>query len=140
MTPLGKATCRTCGATGPPWHHQPSPLDPAGIGDPGHAMKDKQDADLDEIIKDLVTGAISWNNYGNTESIGYEERAKQALDQYITDRIIEELETIKKKATEHCAFKIDQYGSELDVEDVRLAVPVKKIVSRISELRGKSNE
>jgi hypothetical protein len=121
MTPLGKATCRTCGATGPPWHHQPSPLDPAGIGDPGHAMKDKQDADLDEIIKDLVTGAISWNNYGNTESIGYEERAKQALDQYITDLMGK--------------FGIEK-GVKYDVKKSDTVI----VLTKSAKLRGKSND
>jgi hypothetical protein len=36
-----QATCKTCGASGPPWHHQPSILDRDGIGDPGHRMPDK---------------------------------------------------------------------------------------------------
>lgn len=34
-----EATCRTCGATGPPWQHKPSFLDPDGVGDPGHRIE-----------------------------------------------------------------------------------------------------
>lgn len=35
---MSKATCRTCGAQGPPWEHKPSALDPDGVGDPGHKV------------------------------------------------------------------------------------------------------
>lgn len=34
----GRAYCKTCGVSGPPWSHKPSPLDPEGTGDPGHRL------------------------------------------------------------------------------------------------------
>lgn len=34
----GKAICKTCGASGPPWNHVPSVFDPMGKGNPGHKM------------------------------------------------------------------------------------------------------
>lgn len=49
-----KATCRTCGASGPPWQHVPSVFDPDGIGDPGHAMPKAEGYVADATGTDLV--------------------------------------------------------------------------------------
>lgn len=63
--------------------------------------------------------------------------AEALITQKVIEGRIDELKVTKKLATQHCAFKIDQYGSDLDTEDVRLAVPNRKIDDRIVTLQSK---
>lgn len=52
-----KATCKTCGATGPPWSHKPSILDPEGVGDPGHKVN--PNTNIDDLMDTFLSEA--WN-------------------------------------------------------------------------------
>lgn len=51
---MSQATCKTCGASGPPWHHVPSMFDPDGIGDPGHAMPKSDNQEREKLENDLL--------------------------------------------------------------------------------------
>lgn len=64
---MSKATCRTCGASGPPWQHIPSPLDPQGVGNPGHKMVGTPNLDLRPTIVTSPTSPTSEREPLNAE-------------------------------------------------------------------------
>lgn len=66
---MSKATCKTCGAQGPPWHHKPSISDKDGVGDPGHRMEQTNKTEASEIQakKYPMPGKLKGTIYGNPD-------------------------------------------------------------------------